>query len=134
MYNKSQIIEEIINIRDCIIDECQKELFDDYKYNALTYQKIFNASNALFNNALRINRQQKSLIKCSNKDITLNKTRNVLQKIFDVVLSFEMAPKKECMLIKLLKDNNINDKELLQPTPTYRNSYAAACLTIEGLL
>ena len=65
MYNKSQIIEDIINIRDCIIDECQKELYDDYKYNTLIYQKIFNASNALFNNALRLNRKQKSLIKCS---------------------------------------------------------------------
>ena len=102
MNTEKKIIEEITNIRDNIIEECQKELYDDYEYNSLVYQKIFNASNMLFNNALRINREQSSLIKCLNEDITLKTTKNILQKIFKVVLSFEMAPKKENMIRNII--------------------------------
>ena len=85
MNTEKKIIEEITNIRDNIIEECQKELYDDYEYNSLVYQKIFNASNMLFNNALRINREQSSLIKCLNEDITLKTTKNILQKIFKAI-------------------------------------------------
>jgi hypothetical protein len=124
MDTEGKIIEEITNIKDNIIEECQKELYDDYKFNSLVYQKIFNASNMLFNNALRINRKQSSLIKCLNEDITLKTTKNILQKIFKVVLSFEMAPKKENMIIKVLNEYNIDENVLLRPTTIYRNHYA----------
>ena len=45
-----------------------------------------------------------------------------------------MPPKKENMVIKLLKDNNIDDKELLQLTPNYRKSWVSIYLAVEGLL
>ena len=134
MNTEKKIIEEITNIRDNIIEECQKELYDDYEYNSLVYQKIFNASNMLFNNALRINREQSSLIKCLNEDITLKTTKNILQKIFKVVLSFEMAPKKENMIIKVLKEHNIDEKTLLLSTPMRRNPYIVSYPMLEGII
>ena len=51
MKEKYQIIEEITNIRNNIIDECQKEIYGEYKFNSIIYQKTLNACNLLFNNA-----------------------------------------------------------------------------------
>ena len=134
MKEKYQIIEEITNIRNNIIDECQKEIYGEYKFNSIIYQKILNASNTLFNNALRINRKQTSLIKGLDKDINLCTTKNILQKMYMTILSFEMAPKKENMIIKVLKEYNLDENKLLLSTPSYKNEYASSCLILEGLL
>lgn len=134
MKEKYQIIEEITNIRNNIIDECQKEIYGEYKFNSIIYQKILNASNTLFNNALRINRKQTSLIKGLDKDINLCATKNILQKMYIAILSFEMAPKKENMIIKVLKEYNLDENKLLLSTPSYKNEYASSCLILEGLL
>ena len=134
MNKKYQIIEEITNIRNSIINECQKEIYCEYRLNSLVYQKTLNACNLLFNNALRIKRKQTSLIKELDRDKNLCTTKNILQKIYTAILSFEMPPKKENMIIKILKEYNIDENKLLIPTPTYRNDYASSCLILEGLL
>ena len=74
------------------------------------------------------------MIKELDRDKNLCTTKNILQKIYTAILSFEMPPKKENMIIKILKEYNIDENKLLIPTPTYRNDYASSCLILEGLL
>ena len=46
----------------------------------------------------------------------------------------KMAPKKENMIIKVLKEYNLDENKLLLSTPSYKNEYASSCLRLEGLL
>lgn len=134
--NNLNLIKQIELIHEYISDECQEYIYYVPKGSNNVSQKIINASSTLVNNAMRILRNQKPLLYDENaKPLTLEQIKNMMFKIYQVVLTAKIPVKKENILRKILKEDfAINPDNLLQPNPSMeREEYKIAMLLNHGL-
>jgi len=116
--DKLIIIKQIELINDYINDECQEHLFYLPRSNSMVFERIRNASFTLLNNAMRILRNQKPIIKQSEGILTLEKTRELMLKMYKILLTEDFPIKKENKIRTLIKDEfNINPTDILVSNP-----------------
>lgn len=134
--NNLNLIKQIELINEYISDECQEYIYYAPKGSSNIYEKILNATGTLVNNAMRLLRNQKPLLYDKNaKPLTIEQTKNIMFKIYQVVLTAEIPVKKENILRKILKEDfAVNPDNLLQPNPSLeREEYKIAMLLNHGL-
>ncbi len=110
------IIKQIELFNEYIADECSEYLYYQPRYNSRVFEKIKNASMLLVNNAMRILRNQNALIYTEEKKaLTVEDTKEILFKIYQIILLSEMPINKENKIRKMIKDDfKINPDRILQ--------------------
>jgi hypothetical protein len=119
MLNNWKIIEQMELINGYINDECQEYLYYSPAINRRIYEKINNASERILNNALRIVRNQKPLIKADNGFLSIENSRNLLFDIYKITLSIDFPIIKERKIKKIIQDKFlINPDDILYNSPS----------------
>ena len=119
-HNNLILIKQIEFINDCINEECQENLFYTPKANRLTSERIRNASLLLLNNAMRILRNQTPMIKAEKQPLTIQKTKDLMLKIYQIMLSLDFPIIKENKIRKIMQNEfDLNPNDLLQPNPSF---------------
>ena len=110
------IIKQIELLNEYIADECSEYLYYQPKYNSQVFEKIKNASALLVSNAMRILRNQNALIYTEEKKIlTVENTKEILFRIYQIILQAEIPINKENKIRKMMKnDFKINPEKILQ--------------------
>lgn len=113
------IIKQIELLNEYITDECSEYLYYQPRYNGKIFEKIKNASTMLLNNSMRLVRNQKALIyKEDKKELTIEETKEILFKMYQIIIQPEMPINKEDKIKKMMRDNyNLNSDKLLQNNP-----------------
>ena len=113
------LIKQIEFINECISDECQENMFYTPRANGLISERIRNASLLLLNNAMRLIRNQSPIIK-SEKPLTLTQTKDLMFKIYQIMLSADFLITKENKIRSIMQnDYTLNPNDLLQPNPSF---------------
>ena len=110
------IIKQIELLDEYITDECSEYLYYQPRYNSKIYEKIKNASTLLVNNAMRILRNQNALIYTEEKKaLTVEDTKEMLFRMYQIVIDTEMPINKENKIKKIMQnDFKINPDKILQ--------------------
>ena len=114
------LIKQIELINEYIFDECQEYLYYAPRGNSNIFEKITNASTTLINGAMRLLRNQKPLLYDKNSiPLTVEQIKNIMFKIYQVIITSEIPIKKETILRKIMKDDfALNPDDLLQTNPS----------------
>lgn len=131
--DKWQIIEQIEFIQESIEDECQEYLYYWPHANKCIYERIKNASFSLLNNALRIFRNQTPLIKTKSRPLTIERTRDLLFKIYQTILTSDFPIKKEERIKKIMySEFSLIPEDILKLTPTTEHEYFKNVAILNG--
>jgi len=125
------LIKQIELINEHIFDECQEYLYYTPRGNSNIFEKITNASNTLVNNAMRLLRNQKPLLYDENATpLTIEQTKNMMFKMYQIMITSEIPIKKETMLRKMIREDfSFNPEKILQTKPSIeREEYKIAML------
>jgi len=113
------LIKQIEFINECIDEECQENLYYTPRANSLIAERIRNASLMLLNNAMRLLRNQSPIIK-SAKPLTIADTKDLMLKMYQIMLSADFLVTKENIIRKMMQnDYTLNPLELLQSNPSF---------------
>ena len=113
------LIKQIEFINECISDECRENLFYTPRVNSLISERIRNAALMLLNNAMRLLRNQSPIIK-SEKTLTLTQTKDLMFKIYQIMLTADFLITKENKIRNIMQNEYaLNPSELLQPNPSF---------------
>ena len=117
--NNLILIKQIEFINECIDEECQEDLYYTPRANSLIAERIRNASLLLINNAMRLLRNQSPIIK-SKTPFTVANTKDLMLKIYQIMLSADFLVIKENKIRKIMQnDYTLNPDELLQQNPSF---------------
>ena len=117
--NNLILIKQIEYINECISDACQENLFYTPRANRLISERIRNASLMLLNNAMRLIRNQSPIIK-SEKPLSLTQTKDLMFKMYQIMLSVEFLITKENKIRNIMQNEYaLNPDDLLQPNPSF---------------
>lgn len=118
MTNYWNLIEQIELINDYIDEECQEYLYYLPQSNRCVFERIRNASMMLLNNAMRLLRNQTPIIKSATKPLTIERTKELMLKIYQTMIISEFPIIKENKIKKLMKEEfAVNPEELLRVNP-----------------
>lgn len=120
-------IEEIVKK---IEYECDEYLYGEDIRNKIIYQKINNAVKHLQNNALRIKRGDMVLIE---PYLSSSKTKDILQKIYEVLLKTSMIREKEQEIEDILGVYLINASKIFVSNPSKEAEYKRCERLLDGL-
>lgn len=123
-------IQQIENAYNAISGICEENIYDEQNLYHKTYEKIKNASSILLNNAMRLSRGQSSLIKSTNKILTIQDINTLMFKIYQILSSVEFSQTKEAEISKCISECNLNPKDILVLTPSREEQ----CVKIQALL
>ena len=122
--DKWQIIQQIQFIQESIEDECQEYLYYVPHANKCIYERIKNASVTLLHNALRLFRNQTPIIKTKAVPLTIERTRDLMFKIYQTILTPDFPVHKEDTIKAVMRGEFLlNPNELLQLYPTNEKEY-----------
>ncbi len=127
------LIKQIELIDEYITDECQEYLYYLPKNNIHIFERIKNASTILVNNAARILRNQTPLIKTKNNSLTLEQIRDLMMKMYKIILTNDCPVIKEDKIKKIIEDEFfIKASDLLQQNPSRETEYIKNRLLLNG--
>ena len=113
------LIRQIELINDYIDEECQENLFYTPRGNSRVFEHIRNASLILLNNAMRLIRNQTPMIKSKVEPLTLQRTKELMFRMYQITQLTDFPIIKENKIKKLMEDEyTINADELLKDNPS----------------
>lgn len=117
--NEQSLINQLENIDNCIVDECQENLYFVADDNDKAAVRIRNASFLLLNNAMRIVRHQSSIIKTLAAELTLERTKDLMTEMCQILYERDNFLNKENKIRKLMAEKfALNAPELLKNPPS----------------
>ncbi|MBR1374424.1 hypothetical protein IJ556_08265 [bacterium] len=120
--NNWDLIKQLELINSYIQDECSEYVFYKPKSNMRIFCRIKNASDILFNNALRLIRNQYPIIKSSS--LTLVQTQQLMFQMYKLLLANDFPAVIEDKIKKLMQnDFALNPDELLKDYPSANEAY-----------
>lgn len=127
------LIKQIEFIKEAIEDECQEYLYYQPYTNKCIYERIKNASSTLLYNALRLFRNQTPLIKTQTGSLTIENTKDLLFKMYQIMLTTDFPIHKENKIKTIMyKEFALNSEDLLQTTPTIEQEYFKNLAILNG--
>lgn len=130
--NNWDLIKQLELINSYIQDECSEYVFYKPKSNMRIFCRIKNASDTLFNNALRLIRNQYPIIK-SSSSLTLEQTQKLMFQMYKLLLSTDFPAIIEDKIKKLMHDDfGLNPNELLKDYPSANETYIETYRLLHG--
>lgn len=129
------LIKQIELINDCILEECQENLFYAPKSNSDVFERIRNASLILLNNAMRLLRNQSPLIKSETMPLTLEETKELMLKMYKIVMVSDFPIIKENKIKKIMENEfKLNSSELLSSNPSDETEEKRVRILLNGAI
>jgi len=131
--NSLNQIKQMELIKDYITEECQEYIYYKPASCSRTFQKIKNATFIIFNNAMRILRNQTPIIKTKKDVLTIEQSKNLMFKIYQIVSTTDFPVKKEEKIKEVMeKEFFINSTDLLKTMPPEEEEYRRVKAILHG--
>lgn len=114
----SEILKEVSNIKTAIQNHILCEVLDKTDPKHILYQKITNATLALYINAYRLAMGKQSLLTTTKNMLTLKNIKMLMTEISDTLSRPMFAEETENQILELLRKYSLNPEELfVENTP-----------------